>query len=285
MQSRKKIMPHHFIKMKKAGKKIAMVTAYDYYTAKVADEAGIDGILIGDSLGMVIMGYSTTLPVTMDEMIHHTKAVVNASPRALVVADMPFMSYEMSKEEALRNAGKFLRLGVDAVKIEGGVEVVDKVEAMTKSGIPVMGHIGLNPQRYLTLGGYKLRGKTAEDAYKLVEDAKALEEAGAFSIVIEFTTFEVAEAVTKILKIPTICIGAGYACDGQILVFHDLVGLNPNPPPFAKKYMNTYELFKEALERYANDVRNLIFPSSENFSRMDPEEFRKFRDRIREERR
>ncbi|OYT47851.1 MAG: 3-methyl-2-oxobutanoate hydroxymethyltransferase, partial [Desulfurococcales archaeon ex4484_42] len=172
---------------KKNKEKIVMITSYDYLMTKLVDKAGVDGILVGDSVGMVLLGYETTLPVTMDEIAHHLKAVVRAKPRALVIADMPFLSYEVSKYEALRNAGKLIKLGAEAVKIEGGVEVIDKVEVMVKHGIPVMGHIGLTPQRMLKFGGYKLMGKKAELAIKLIEDAKALEDAGAFSIVIEFT--------------------------------------------------------------------------------------------------
>lgn len=264
----KKVMPHHFIKMKKEGKKIVMITAYTYYQALIADEAGVDGILVGDSLGMVIMGYESTLPVTMKELVHHLRAVVNAKPRALIVADMPFLSYEISRSEAVRNAGKMIKLGADAVKIEGGIEVVDKVEAMVKAGIPVMGHIGLNPQRYLQLGGYKLRGKKVDDALKIIEDAKALEEAGVFSIVIEFTVADVAKKVTELISVPTICIGSGPFCDGQILVFHDVLGLNPNPPPFAKAYINGFKLFSEAIKRYINEVKEGIFPSEQHYYKM-----------------
>ncbi|MEM4672539.1 MAG: 3-methyl-2-oxobutanoate hydroxymethyltransferase [Sulfolobales archaeon] len=271
-----KILPRHFIRAKKEGKKIVMVTAYDYIQASIADEAGVDGILVGDSLGMVIMGFKTTLPVTLDMIKHHLRAVLNAAPKALVVADMPFLSYEISKEEAVRNAGKMIKMGADAVKVEGGSEIIDKVEAMIRAGIPVMGHIGLNPQRQM-IYGLKLRGSTADDAKKIIEDARALEEAGVFSIVIEFTTAEVASEITKILKIPTICIGSGVECDGQILVFHDLVGLTPSPPPFARKYADTREIFFNALKRYVLDVREGRFPSEKEFFRMPPEEYARFK--------
>jgi len=272
-----KIFPRDFIRMKKEGRKIAMVTAYTYFQAKIADEAGNDGILVGDSLGMVIMGYSSTLPVTMEEVKRSVKAVINASPKALVVADMPFLSYEISREEAVRNAGEFLRMGADAVKIEGGVEVVDKVEAMVKAGIPVMGHVGLNPQRYLVLGGYRLRGKKADDAIEVIDSAKALEDAGAFSVVIENTAAEVAAEVTRRLKIPTICIGAGQECDGQILVFHDVLGINPSPPPFARKYIEGFEILSSALANYVRDVKERRFPSPEEFQGMKPGELEKLR--------
>jgi len=276
-----KVLPLDFIKYKAKGKKIAMVTAYTYFQAKIADEAGIDGILVGDSLGMVVMGYPSTLQVSMNEMKHHVRAVVNASPNALVVADMPFLSYEPSKQEAIENAGEFLRIGADAVKIEGGFEVVDKVEAMVKAGIPVMGHVGLNPQRYLVLGGYKVRGKKALDAAQIIESAKALEEAGVFSIVIENTTAEVGEEITKALKIPTICIGAGPKCDGQILVFHDVTGLNPNPPYFVRKYGNAYEVLVNSLARFADDVRKGAFPSSGEYKSMKEDELKAFKELIK----
>jgi len=276
-----KILPHHFIKMKRKGIKIVMVTAYTYYQARVADEAGVDGLLVGDSLGMVIMGYRSTLPVSMEEVLHHLKAVVNAGPRALIVADMPFLSYEVSREEAVRNAGVMLKAGADAVKLEGGLEVVDRVEALVKAGIPVMGHVGLNPQRYLVVGGYKLRGKRAEDAASIIEAAKALEDAGAFSVVIENTAREVAAEVTKALKIPTICIGAGPDCDGQILVIHDVLGINPEPPPFARKYADLYNIMKDALGRYASDVRSGRFPSEGEFWSMSEGELRKLRQILR----
>jgi len=277
-----KILPHHFIKMKREGTKIVMITAYTYYQALIADAAGVDGILVGDSLGMVIMGYQSTLPVTLPQIAHHLKAVLNAKPKALVVADMPFLSYEVSRDEAVRNAGKLIKLGADAVKVEGGTEIIDKVEAMIKAGIPVMGHIGLNPQRYLQLGGYKLRGKTVDDAMKIIEDAKALEEVGVFSIVIEFTVAEVAKKVTEIVKIPTICIGSGPYCDGQVLVFHDLLGINPNPPPFAKVYANGFELFKEAIKKYVSEVRQNVFPEERHYYRMPKEEYKKFNALLKE---
>lgn len=272
--SRDKVTPYHFIKSKREGRKIVMVTAYEYIHAKLADEAGVDGVLVGDSLGMVIMGYRSTLPVTFRDVAHHLKAVLAANPRALVVADMPFLTYEISREEAVRNAGRYIKMGADAVKIEGGVEVVDKVEAMVKAGIPVMGHIGLNPQRFLVLG-MRVRGKTAEDGLKLYEDAKALEEAGIFSIVIEFTTSEVAAEITKALRVPTICIGAGSMCDGQILVFHDLVGLNINPPPFVKKYAEGYQVFLDALRRYSEEVKSGTFPEERHYFKMAAEEYSK----------
>ncbi|MEM0025869.1 MAG: 3-methyl-2-oxobutanoate hydroxymethyltransferase [Zestosphaera sp.] len=275
-----KIYPHDFLKKKKLGEKIVMVTAYSYYDALLADKAGIDGLLVGDSLGMVVMGYSSTLPVTLDEVKHHLKAVVNARPRALVVGDMPFLSYEVSKTEAIRNAGELIKMGADAVKIEGGSEVSEIVEALTRVGIPVMGHIGLNPQRYLMLGGYKLRGKNVEDALSILESAKALQDAGVFSIVIEYTTWQVAAEVTRATKVPTICIGAGAECDGQILVIHDLLGINPTPPPFVRKYADLYNEIQRALSRYAEDVRKGVFPGPNEFWGMSEDELKKFKERL-----
>lgn len=281
--SQEKISPRHFVKAKREKRKLVMITAYDYIQASIADEAGVDGILVGDSLGMVVMGYRSTVPVTLDMVRHHLMAVLNARPRALVVADMPFLSYEVSREEAVRNAGKMIKLGADAVKVEGGVEIVDKIEAMTKIGIPVMGHIGLNPQRYL-IHGLRLRGSTAEDAEKIVEDARALEEAGVFSVVIEFTVSEVASEITRILRVPTICIGSGPDCDGQILVFHDVVGLTPSPPPFARKYVDARKMFLEAVSRYVSDVRQGLFPSDKESFRMDPGELSKYLSRRQQQR-
>jgi len=276
-----KIYPHDFVKKKKIGEKIVMVTAYSYYDALLADKAGIDGLLVGDSLGMVIMGYPSTLPVTLDEVKHHLRAVVNARPRALIVADMPFLSYEVSKDEAIRNAGEMIKMGADAVKVEGGLEVSEIVEALTKVGIPVMGHIGLNPQRYLMLGGYKLRGKNAEDALNIIESAKALQEAGVFSIVIEYTTWQVAAEVTRAVRVPTICIGAGAECDGQILVIHDLLGINPTPPPFVRKYADLHNEILQALSKYAEDVRKGVFPGPSESWGMSEDELKKLKEYLK----
>ena len=276
-----KIYPHDFVKKKKIGEKIVMVTAYSYYDALLADKAGIDGLLVGDSLGMVIMGYPSTLPVTLDEVKHHLRAVVNARPRALIVADMPFLSYEVSKDEAIRNAGEMIKMGADAVKVEGGLEISEIVEALTKVGIPVMGHIGLNPQRYLMLGGYKLRGKNAEDALNMIESAKALQEAGVFSIVIEYTTWQVAAEVTRAVRVPTICIGAGAECDGQILVIHDLLGINPTPPPFVRKYADLHNEILQALSKYAEDVRKGVFPGPSESWGISEDELKKLKEYLK----
>ncbi len=279
---RKKILPPHLIKMKKRGEKIVMITAYDYPTAKIVDEAGVDAILVGDSLGMVVLGYSSTLPVTIEEVLHHLKAVVRAKPRALVIGDMPFLSYETSIRDAVLNAGRMLKEGAEAVKIEGGVEVVDKVEAMVKAGIPVMGHVGLTPQRALRLGGYKLMGKNVELAEKIIEDAKALEDAGAFAVVIEFTVAEVARIITEKLSIPTICIGSGPWCDGQVLVIHDILGLSEETPPFAKRYVDLSSIIRDAVSSYVKDVRSGGFPSNEHTMFMKKEEYEKLVEKLRE---
>ena len=271
----KKITVREFLRKKRDKEKIVMITSYDYMTTKIIDETGIDGILVGDSVGMVLLGYETTLPVTMEEMLHHTKAVARARPKAMIVGDMPFMSYQVSKQQAASNAGRFIKAGADAVKIEGGIETLDKVEAIIKAGIPVMGHIGLTPQRVLQLGGYRLMGKDSEYAVKLIEEAKMLEELGIFSLVIEFTTAEVASEITKRLNIPTICIGCGVECDGQIIVVNDIIGLSPMTPSFAKKYVNIANIIKKAVSEYVDEVRNTYFPGEEHTRHMDPEEYKK----------
>jgi 3-methyl-2-oxobutanoate hydroxymethyltransferase len=264
-------------KMKREGRKITMVTAYDYPTAILADQAGVDIILVGDSVGMVMLGYSSTLPVTMSEMIHHAKAVVRGVKRAIVIGDMPFMSYNASIKEAVRNAGKFLKVGCDAVKVEGGAEIAETIRAIVDAGIPVMGHIGLTPQRFALLGGYKLQGRDAASARKIIEDAKALEKAGAFSVLLELTTVEVAKIITEELTIPTIGIGAGPYCDGQVLVVTDILGLTmwTPTPKFAKQYVNLSQIILNALKNYVNDVRELKFPTEEHSYHMEKEEFEK----------
>ncbi len=248
----------------KGRQRIVMVTAYDYPFARIADEAGVDMILVGDSAAMVVHGLPNTNLATMEMMELHTAAVSRAVRRAMVVADMPFGSYEASREEAVRNAVRLVRAGADAVKLEGGAEVADKVRAIVEAGVPVVGHIGLMPQKRLVLGGYRRRGRTEADAERLLEDAMALEEAGAFAIVIEFTAEETAAEITRRLRIPTICIGSGRYCDGQVLVLHDILGLSENPPPFAKRYANLREEALRALKLYAEEVRSGKFPGEEH---------------------
>ncbi len=281
MSLEKKVTVQDFIKKKYRGEKIVMLTAYDYITAKLVDLGGVDGILVGDSLGMVLLGYRSTHPVSMNEMLHHVKAVARANPRALIVADMPFGSYEVSKEEALKNAIKFVKAGADAVKIEGGKEIAEYVSYLVKFGIPVMGHIGLNPQRSLVIGGYRLMGKTVDQAIRVLEDAKALEEAGVFAIVIEHTVAEVAQEITKRIRVPTICIGSGPYCDGQILVLHDILGLSENIPYFAKKYIDLKDLIIKAVRSFVEEVRNGVFPSKEHYKCMKEAELNKFKELLR----
>jgi len=251
---------------KKQGQKIIMLTAYDYPFAHLVDEAGIDMILVGDSLSMVIQGNETTLPVTMDEMLYHTKIVVNSTKRAMVVADMPFMSYQVSIEEAVRNAGRFIKeAGAHAVKLEGGREILSHVKAITEAEIPVIGHLGLTPQAILRMGGYKLQGKTDEQAKRIKEDALSLQETGAVAIVLELIPSELAKEVTEKLHIPTIGIGAGPHCDGQVLVIYDLLGLFEKfTPKFVKKYANLREIILNAVKQFKEEVEKGEFPNEEH---------------------
>lgn len=253
------------LKMKARGEKISMVTAYDYITARLVDEAGVDVILVGDSLGMVVLGLPSTLQVRIEDMVRHTEAVARAEPGAMIVADMPFMSYEASTAEAVRNAGRLLAAGADAVKIEGGATYSDVIKAATRAGIPVMAHVGLTPQKHKLLGGYRLVGKRAEEAKEVIEEALGAEEAGAFAVVIEYTAWEVAKKITEKLSIPTICIGSGPYCDGQVLVIHDLLGLTPSPPPFAKQYTDLATAIIEAVKRYTAEVKQGAFPGREHY--------------------
>ena len=261
-----KITIQDFLKKKQEKRKITMLTAYDFPFAQIVDEAGIDAILVGDSLGMVVQGIENTLPVTMDEMIYHTKMVTRASINAMVIGDMPFMSYQASIEDAVRNGGRFLKeAGAQAVKLEGGRGVADKLEAMTKSEIPVMAHIGLTPQAVHRMGGYKVQGRTDEAAKRLVEDAKTLEEAGAFSLILEAIPSSLARLITESVSIPTIGIGAGPACDGQVLVIHDVLGLFERfVPKFVKRYANMKNDAVKALKQYREEVEKGEFPGKEH---------------------
>lgn len=249
--------------MKEQGQPIAMLTAYDYATARVLDEAGIPMLLVGDSLGMVVLGYDTTLPVTMEEMLHHVKAVVRGASRALVVADLPFLTYQVSEEEALRNAGRMIQEGgAQAVKLEGGAAVVPTVERIVAAGIPVMGHLGLTPQSVHQMGGFRAQARSMADIEVLIRDALALEWAGCFALVLECVPAPVAKVVTELLTIPTIGIGAGAGCDGQVQVISDLLQLIPGPlPRHAKGYLNVGELMRQAVEQYAADVQAGVFPT------------------------
>ena len=265
-------------KMKERGEKITMTTAYDYPTALLVDKAGLDMVLVGDSVGMVVLGYKNTVPVTVDDIIHHTKAVVRGAENPLIVADMPFMSYHISLEETKRNAARLIQEGgADAVKLEGGKEVAPVVKALVEAGIPVQAHIGLMPQRASVGGAFKVQAKDAETAKLILEDALALEEAGAFSVVIEFVTAEAAKLITENLKMPTIGIGAGPYCDGQVLLSHDLLRVYENPPPFAKLYADLNTTITDAFTAYRDDVRASRYPAEEHTVHMDEKEAKKLR--------
>jgi len=255
-----------FLKKKQSSQKISMLTSYDFPFAKIVDEAGIDAILVGDSLAMVVQGLENTLPATMDEMIYHTKLVARAANNAMVIGDMPYLSYQISSDDAVRNGGRFLKeAGANAVKIEGGREVAKKIEAMTKAEIPVMAHIGLTPQSIHRMGGYKVQGRTEDAAKMLLEDAKILQDAGAFSIILEAIPAELAARITEEMTIPTIGIGAGPYCNGQVLVIHDILGLFERfTPKFVKKYVNLKEDALKAIKLYKEEVEKGIFPSKEH---------------------
>ena len=271
---KKKLTLQAMSEMKRQGQKIKMITAYDYPTAVLVDQSPMDMILVGDSLGMVVLGYDTTVPVTMEDIIHHTRAVVRGARNTFVVADLPFMSYQVSIPEAIRNAGRLLKEGgADAVKLEGGAAVADTVRAIVSAGIPVMGHIGLTPQTATMLGGLKVQGKDAAAARAMVTDARMLEEAGAFSIVLEAIPSQLGEVITKTVSIPTIGIGAGPFCDGQVLVIHDALGLFQRfVPRFVKRYADLGSAAAAALASYCQDVDRGDFPGAEHSFNMRPEE-------------
>src|SRR5438270_13788737 len=266
------------VRAMKHAQRIGMLTAYDYPTAKIADAAGTDVILVGDSLGMVVLGYPDTLSVTVDDMIHHTRAVVRGTERALVVGDMPYLSYHISNEESVRNAGRFIQAGAQAVKIEGGkAQRIKTIEAILDAEIPVMGHIGLTPQSVNVVGGFKLQGKHADDAKRLIDEAVALDGAGCFSIVLECVPEELAALITERVSVPTIGIGGGPVCDGQVLVFHDLLGLyDGHTPKFVRRYANIADEMRTAIEHYLADVRDGSFPddAKESFHAASADELR-----------
>lgn len=253
------------------GKSITMLTAYDASMAHLLDEAGIDMLLVGDSLGNVVLGYESTVPVTVEDMLHHTKAVCRGAKRAMVVADMPFMSYQISKEEALRNGGRLIKeTGAQALKLEGGREIAETVKALVAAGIPVVGHLGLTPQSIHALGGFKVQGKSIEAAQKMLEDAKLLEECGVFALVLECVPAPLARRITESLSIPTIGIGAGADCDGQVLVINDLLGLYSGfTPKFVKQFANLHGQVTEAVKEYKKQVENKSFPGPEHRFQMD----------------
>jgi 3-methyl-2-oxobutanoate hydroxymethyltransferase len=262
----KKLTIQDIISMKKNGESISMLTAYDASFAGLIDTAGIDMVLVGDSLGMVLLGYNSTIPVTMEEMLHHCKAAGKGVKRAVLVGDMPFMSYQVDKSEAITNAGRFLKeAGCDAVKLEGGTEVCDTVKAIVKAGIPLMGHIGLTPQTASQLGGYKVQGRDADSARRLLQSARDLEAAGVFAIVLECIPAQLSEAITRMISIPTIGIGAGKHCDGQVLVTHDMLGMFEKfIPSFVKQFANLAPQIKEAVADYNEEVKNGNFPAEEH---------------------
>ncbi|KYH33890.1 3-methyl-2-oxobutanoate hydroxymethyltransferase [Neomoorella mulderi] len=266
MAARTKVTLPQLRAMKERGEKITMVTAYDYPSALLADRAGMDMLLVGDSLGMVVLGYQSTVPVTMDEMVHHTRAVMRANPAALVVADLPFLSYQASVQDAVYSAGRLVKEGgADAVKLEGGRAMIPMVRAIVDAGIPVMGHLGLTPQSVVQLGGYRVQGREAAAAEKIAADAAELVEAGIFSLVLECVPAELARRITAELPVPTIGIGAGPDCDGQVLVYHDLLGLFDRfQPKFVKRYVNLGEAIVKALEDYREEVRQGKFPGEEH---------------------
>jgi 3-methyl-2-oxobutanoate hydroxymethyltransferase len=281
-EERKKVTIQLIQAMKTRGEPISMLTAYDYPTALVMDQVGMDIILVGDSLGMVVLGYESTLPVTMDEMIHHSKAVARGAKTALLVGDMPFMSYQTDTAEAVRNAGRFLQEGgMNAVKLEGGSEREETIRAIIRAGIPVMGHLGLTPQSVHKLGGYRPQGRDAEAAYRLLEDAQILQEAGCFSLVLESIPGKLAQLVSERLDIPTLGIGAGPGCDGQVLVTHDLLGIFERfTPRFVKRYASLAAEMRRAFDEFKQDVRVGAFPAAEHTVEMSDDEWQCLEERL-----
>jgi 3-methyl-2-oxobutanoate hydroxymethyltransferase len=273
--TRRKVTTRTFLSKKQRGEVITMLTAYDYPTALAVDQAGIDSILVGDSLGMVVLGYENTLPVTMDDMLHHCRAVARGAKYALLIGDLPFMSYQVSVEQAVRNAGRFLQeASMDAVKLEGGRERADAIRAIVAAGIPVMGHLGLTPQSVHQLGGFRSQGRTAEAARRMLEDALVLQETGCFGIVLEAVPTQLAELISQRLEIPTIGIGAGSGCDGQVLVTHDLLGLFDRfTPRFVKKYADMHGEIARALAAFGSEVETRAFPATEHATEMAQEEW------------
>ena len=269
------------INMKKEKRKISVITSYDYTLASLCDRAGIDVMLVGDSAGMVMLGYENTIPVTMDQMCMFTEAVSRARKNSLLVADLPFMSYQASIENAINNSGRLIKAGADAIKLEGGSIMAETISAIVDVGIPVMGHIGLQPQTTMLSEGYKVQGKTKDSAMKLIEDAKELEDAGVFSIALEMISHEVGQIISESVSIPTIGIGSGVNCDGQVLVVQDLLGMYDKiKPRFAKRYMNLSEDIVKSLEEYRADVESGSFPAKENTFSMNEEELKKLREAL-----
>ena len=273
--------PRDIIAKKAVGAKISVVTAYDYSLASLCDRAGVDVLLVGDSGGMVVLGYENTIPVTMTQMKIFTEAVSRARQNALVVGDLPFMSYQANISDAIKNSGKLIKAGADAVKLEGGIEMAETIKAIVDTGIPVMGHIGLQPQTTMLSQGYRVQGKTKETALKLIESAKALEEAGVFSIALEMISHEVAKIISESISVPTIGIGSGKNCDGQVLVIHDMLGMYDKlKPKFVKRYLSLSKEITKAVESYRKDVESGRFPGKENWFSMDKSELDKLREEV-----
>jgi len=269
------------IEKKKLAQKISVITSYDYSIASLCDKAGIDILLVGDSGGMVMLGYKNTIPVTMDQMCLFTEAVSRARKNSLIVSDLPFMSYQASTTDAITNSGRLIKAGADAVKLEGGTPMTDTIAAIVETGIPVMGHIGLQPQTTILSEGYRVQGKTVESAKLLIEDAKALEEAGVFSIVLEMISHEVSKIITETISVPTIGIGSGACCDGQVLVVHDLLGMYEKiKPKFVKRYLSLSDEIINAVESYRKDIEEGKFPLKENWFPMEKAEYEKLRKEI-----
>ena len=269
------------INMKKEKKKISVLTSYDYTLASLCDKAGIDILLVGDSAGMVMLGYENTIPVTMDQMCMFTEAVSRARKESLLVSDLPFMSYQASIEDAINNSGRLIKAGADAVKLEGGTMMAETISAIVDVGIPVMGHIGLQPQTTVLSQGYKVQGKTKDAAMQLIEDAKELEDAGVFSIALEMVSHEAAEIISETVSVPTIGIGSGAGCDGQVLVIQDLLGMYDRiKPKFAKRYMNLSEDISNSIENFKQDVVSKTFPAEENWFSMNEGELKKLREQL-----
>jgi 3-methyl-2-oxobutanoate hydroxymethyltransferase len=266
--------------MKREGQAITMLTAYDYPTAKIVDQAGVDAVLVGDSLGNAVLGYPDTLPVSMDEMIHHTKAVRRGVTRAMLIGDMPFMSYNVSTQQAIENGGRFIKeAGANAVKIEGGDWVAQTAQAMVKAGIPVVGHLGLTPQTASSLGGYRVQGRKAAAAKQIIREALALQEAGAFMLVLECVPDRLGKLMSEKLQIPIIGIGAGNGTDGQVLVIHDLLGIQAGfTPKFVKRYAQVGEIMKQSVETYCAEVRAQAFPTDEHSFKIDDDEYDQLRE-------
>lgn len=282
-EQRRKVSVESFRRMKAQEQKIVMVTAYDYPTAAIADEVGVDSILVGDSYGMVVLGYDSTIPVTVDELLPVCRAVKRGAPHSLLIGDLPFMSFQVSPEQAVRTAGKFVKEGgMESVKIEGGRSASRMVEAIVRAGIPVLGHIGVTPQTATLHGGYRVQGKSVSAGDELVNDAVALEEAGAFGIVLEMITEDIAKVITKRVSVPTIGIGSGRFCDGQVLVMHDILGLYPKfTPRFAKRYVDVASVIRDALGKYTDEVRNKVFPDEERVFKMEEDQRLKLNSRRR----